>query len=65
MSPALDPAVEIQRDYYTATAERYEKMHAHESSGNVLSMRFVHSMLHMLNACAVLDLGTAKGAWDA
>ena len=61
MSPDLDRAVRIQREYYTATADRYQQMHEHESSGDQLTVRFVHSMLRMLDARSVLDVGTATG----
>ena len=56
-----DPATEIQRQYYTETAARYEEMHAHEGSTDVFSMKFFHSILRMLDAQSVLDVGTATG----
>jgi len=57
----LNHAVKIQRDYYTETADRYEQMHEQESSGDALTMKFVYSMLQMIHARSVLDVGTATG----
>lgn len=51
----------IQRQYYTETASRYDQMHGHEGSGDPLSIRFVQSMLRMIEARSVLDVGTATG----
>jgi ubiquinone/menaquinone biosynthesis C-methylase UbiE len=56
-----DQAIEIQRRYYTKTAERYDSMHAHESSTDRSMMKFVHAFLQMIDARSVLDVGTATG----
>ena len=56
-----DQAIEIQRRYYTKTAERYDSMHAHESSTDRSMMKFVHAFLQMIEARSVLDVGTATG----
>ena len=61
MDPKLDCGVELQRKYYTDTAARYEQMHEHEGSGDALASRFVHSILRMVDARSVLDVGTATG----
>ncbi len=61
MVPNPDLAAEIQRQYYTETADRYEEMHAHEGSTDAFSMKFFHSILRMLDAQSVLDVGTATG----
>jgi ubiquinone/menaquinone biosynthesis C-methylase UbiE len=61
MAQKPDPGVEIQRKYYTDTAARYEQMHAHEGSGDPLINKFVHSVLQMIDARSVLDVGTATG----
>ena len=61
MVPNSDLAAEIQRQYYTETAARYEEMHAHEGSTDAFSMKFFHSILRMLDAQSVLDVGTATG----
>lgn len=56
-----DRAVEIQRQYYTDTAARYEDMHRHESSGDAMTTRFVHAFMRSLDVRTVLDVGTATG----
>lgn len=53
--------VEIQRQYYTDTAVHYELMHAHEGSSHPFSMKFFYSILRMVDAQFVLDVGTAAG----
>jgi ubiquinone/menaquinone biosynthesis C-methylase UbiE len=52
---------EIQRKYYTDTAALYEQMHEHEGSGDAISNKFVQSLLRMIDAKSVLDVGTATG----
>ncbi len=61
MPASPDRAVEIQRQYYTNTAARYEAMHLHEGSGDALGMKFVHSILRMVEARTILDVGAATG----
>jgi len=56
-----DHAIEIQRSYYTKTADRYDRMHAHETSTDRSMMKFVHAFLRMTEARSVLDVGTATG----
>lgn len=56
-----DQAIAIQRRYYAKTAERYDSMHAHESSTDRSMMKFVHAFLQMIEARSVLDVGTATG----
>jgi ubiquinone/menaquinone biosynthesis C-methylase UbiE len=56
-----DPAVEIQRRYYTDTAARYDSMHAHEGFGDPAITKFVSALLQMLEVRSVLDVGTATG----
>lgn len=51
--------VEIQRQYYTDTATRYERMHADEA--DPFSLQFFHSILRLIDAQSVLDVGTATG----
>ena len=53
--------VEMQRKYYTDTAWRYEQMHEHEGAGDVIGTKFVVSILRMIDARSVLDVGTATG----
>jgi len=61
MTAGRDSAVEIQRQYYTDTAARYEEMHLHEGCGDPQGMRFVHAILRMIEARSILDVGTATG----
>src|SRR5271154_2906680 len=61
MAQKPDPGVEIQRKYYTDTAARYEQMHEHEGAGDPLINKFVLSVLRMVDARSVLDVGTATG----
>jgi len=56
-----DPAVEIQRKYYTDTAARYDSMHAHEGCGDPAITKFVSALLQMLEVRSVLDVGAATG----
>jgi ubiquinone/menaquinone biosynthesis C-methylase UbiE len=56
-----DPAVEIQRTYYTDTAARYDSMHAQEGCGDPAITKFVSALLLMLGVRSVLDVGTATG----
>lgn len=61
MAGSADRAVKIQRQYYEETAERYEKMHLCEGSGDILSTKFMHAILRMMEVRSVLDVGTANG----
>ena len=54
-------AVEIQRQYYTDSAARYDCMHEHEGANDPSITRFVHAFLRMLQARSVLDVGAATG----
>lgn len=59
MARSADQAAEIQRKYYTDTADCYEQMHADEA--DPFGMRFFHAILRLLDAQSVLDVGTATG----
>jgi ubiquinone/menaquinone biosynthesis C-methylase UbiE len=61
MKNKLDPAVEIQRRYYTDTAPRYDSMHAHEGATDASITKFVLALLRALDARSLLDVGTATG----
>jgi ubiquinone/menaquinone biosynthesis C-methylase UbiE len=56
-----DPAVAIQRKYYTETAARYDSMHAHEGGADASIAKFVHAFARMLEVRTILDVGTATG----
>lgn len=59
--PTREDAVAAQRRYYSETAAKYEQMHAHEGAGDAFNQKFIRSMLQMLRAESVLDVGTATG----
>lgn len=61
MSLVTTSGEQIQRKYYTDTASRYEQMHAHEGAGDPVVQKFVHSILRMMDARSILDVGTATG----
>ena len=61
MASKLDPAVAIQRQYYTETAGRYDSMHAHEGGTDTSITRFVHAFARMLDVQTILDVGAATG----
>jgi ubiquinone/menaquinone biosynthesis C-methylase UbiE len=56
-----DIAIELQRQYYTDTAARYDCMHAHEGSTDPWVAKFVQAMIGMLGIASVLDVGTGTG----
>lgn len=57
----IDSAVEIQREYYTKTASRYDNMHAFEGVDDPASSRMVLAILHSLGVRSILDVGSATG----
>ena len=59
--PTREDAVAIQRRYYSETAGQYEQMHAHEGAGDAFNQRLIKTMLQLLGAESVLDVGTATG----
>lgn len=56
-----DRGIALQRKYYTDTAERYEEMHVLEPGSDPADVDFIISMLRMLQARTLLDVGTASG----
>jgi ubiquinone/menaquinone biosynthesis C-methylase UbiE len=54
-------AVQIQRQYYTDTAARYDSMHAHEGDDDPGILKFVWAMLRTIEAQTVLDVGAGTG----
>jgi ubiquinone/menaquinone biosynthesis C-methylase UbiE len=63
MPVRIDPAVKIQRTYYTHTAAQYDSMHANEGATDPAVTKYVHGFLQVLNVRSVLDIGcaTAQG----
>jgi ubiquinone/menaquinone biosynthesis C-methylase UbiE len=58
---SIDSAVEIQREYYTKTASRYDSMHAHEGAGDPACRDLIISILRFLEIQSLLDVGSATG----
>lgn len=61
MPKAIEPAVEIQREYYTKTASRYDTMHAFEGVDDPVSSGLILAILQSLNVQSLLDVGSATG----
>src|ERR1700675_3537079 len=61
MPDNADRGTALQRKYYTETAERYEEMHVLEPGSDPADVDFIISMLGMLQARTLLDVGTASG----
>lgn len=57
----FDPATKIQREYYTETAAAYDCMHAQESADDPAVRKLILSILRMIGAQSVLDVGSATG----
>jgi ubiquinone/menaquinone biosynthesis C-methylase UbiE len=57
----IEPAVEIQREYYTETATRYDAMHKHEGVDDAESRSLILSVLRSLDIRSFLDVGSATG----
>lgn len=56
-----DPAVEIQRRYYTETAQRYEYMHALEGAADPACLALITPFLAGAGINSILEVGTANG----
>lgn len=61
MSSSTERAVEIQRRYYADTAAEYDAMHELEGDNDPRILRLVRSLLHMVDAKSVLDVGAGTG----
>ena len=61
MSSQSDSPVEIQRRYYTETAERYDHMHAFEGAGDPSVMKYVTALFQSAGVQSVLEVGCATG----
>jgi ubiquinone/menaquinone biosynthesis C-methylase UbiE len=61
MASKPNPAVAIQRRYYTETAARYDSMHAQEGGTDPSITRFMHALVRMLEVRTILDVGAATG----
>jgi len=61
MSSEVHLATQIQRRYYTETAGAYDHMHAHESVDDPAVRKLILSILSMVGAQSILDVGSATG----
>jgi len=61
MSFQSDSPVEIQRRYYTETAERYDHMHAFEGAGDPSVLKYVTALFQSAGVQSVLEVGCATG----
>jgi len=61
MSSNPNRAIQIQREYYTATASHYDAMHANEGDDDDRSVRLVSALLHMIQPRTILDVGAGTG----
>ena len=61
MSSQSDSPVEIQRRYYTETAERYDHMHAFEGAGDPCVLKYVTALFQSAGVQSVLEVGCATG----
>lgn len=60
--PPSQQAVELQRRYYTETAQSYETMHAHEGATDPSMLRYVTALLGTAGGVnSILEVGTANG----
>jgi len=61
MTPNAQRGAEIQRQYYANTAQQYEQMHANEGAGDAFSAKLLHTIIRMVDAQSVLDVGAGTG----
>lgn len=61
MSLHPESAAEIQRRYYTETAQQYETMHAMEGAADPSGLKYVAALLEVAKVMSVLEVGTANG----
>ncbi len=54
-------AVDIQRAYYAATADRYDAMHVHGDDEHGFALRFLISAVDHLGVRSILDIGSGTG----
>src|SRR5438128_6789718 len=53
--------VQIQRQYYRDTANRYDQMHVHKMDEHFFALSFLVSALDYIEAGSVLDIGSGTG----
>ena len=58
---ANQDATAVQRAYYAATAEQYDRMHLGGHSEHDFALRFMISMIGYMGITSVLDVGSGTG----
>jgi len=58
MSPSPE---QLQRNFYTATAERYDEMHVADDDPHAVALDFVSALIDGLGYASLLDVGAGTG----
>jgi len=58
---AMQSAIEIQRDYYAQTADRYDGMHGADNIEHTFALHFMLSACKYLGVKSILDIGSGTG----
>lgn len=61
MEEQVRTEVEIQRNYYRDTAQRYDEMHVHDKDEHFFALAFLIAALDHIEATSVLDVGSGTG----
>jgi ubiquinone/menaquinone biosynthesis C-methylase UbiE len=61
MVGSAETPTQVQRDYYTKTAACYDDMHSHETSDSPHALKLLCTLIRMVDAKTVLDVGTGTG----
>ena len=59
--PDSESAAEMQRRYYTESADRYDHMHAYEGAGDPSNLKYVTALFQGVGVQSVLEVGCATG----
>jgi len=59
--PDSESAAEMQRRYYTESADRYDHMHAYEGAGDPSNLKYVTALFQSVGVQSVLEVGCATG----
>lgn len=61
MTNYSDREIEIQRKYYTETAQEYESVHVNQDDEHFFALSFMLSVLERLDIKSILDVGSGTG----
>ncbi|MGI8557681.1 MAG: class I SAM-dependent methyltransferase [Solirubrobacteraceae bacterium] len=59
-APAVAPE-QLQRDFYAATADRYDQMHVHADDEHYVALSFISAMVDGYGYGQILDVGAGTG----